>query len=168
MKAIFGRKAKTERINIEELNKWIALNSNRKAGIKCQALISLKKGVSVNDVCKVLYISRESVRLWRKIVETEGPNGFIMRPKTGRKSGLTEDIKTFLKASILKSPSELGYKQAIWDGKLMCKLLNEKKGIKISIRTSQYWLRKIGFTRQMPRKKYKNSNDTENEAFKKK
>lgn len=167
MKANVGRKAKTELINIVELNKWIISNSNRKAGIKCQALISLKKGVSVNDICKVLDVSRESVRLWRKIIETDGPDGFIMHPKTGRKSGLTDGIKTFLKASILKSPSELGYKQVVWDGKLICKLLNEKKAINISVRTAQYWLRKMDFTRQMPRKKYTNSNDAENEAFKK-
>ncbi len=159
-----GRKAKTDQIKVAELEEWIAKDINRSLGVRCQALIALKKKIGVNIICKVLGISRECLRLWRKTVEAEG---FIKHPKTGRKSELTEEIRILLKEILLESPEKLGYKQVIWDGKLICKFLEEKKQIIISVRTAQNWLKKIGFTRQKPRKKYKKGDDMEIEAFKK-
>jgi transposase len=159
-----GRKALTDLINEDELSEWIKLDINRAAGIKCQALISLKNNVSVSNICKVLGVTRESVRLWRKTVEKDGPEGFIKYPKTGKKSGLTDEIKTLLKTVVVQSPERSNYKQAVWDGKLVCRFLDEKKGIKISVRTAQNWLNKINFTRQKPRKKYKKGNDEGIEA----
>jgi transposase len=73
-----------------------------------------------------------------------------------------------LKNTVIKSPEESGYKQAVWDGKLICRFLEEKRDIQISVRTSQNWLKKINFTRQKPRKKYEKGNIEEIEAFKKK
>lgn len=167
MKSTVGRKAKTECINISELENWIKADLNRLASIKCQALISLKKNVKVKDICKVLGVSRESVRTWRIRVENEGPDGFIKHPKTGRKSGLTDEIKEFLKVAVTQPTGKYNYKQAVWDGKLVCRLLEEKKGIEISVRTAQNWLHKIGLSRQKPRKKYKQGDDVEIKTFKK-
>jgi len=162
-----GRKAKTESINISELQEWIQKDINRVSGIKCQALISLKNNVSVNDICKVLGVTRESVRLWRKTIEIEGPEGFIKHPKPGRNSGLTKEIDELLNEALSSAPEKCGYNQAIWDGKLVCKFLLEKMGITISVRTAQYWLKEIGLTRQRPRKRYKQTDEAEVEAFKK-
>lgn len=167
MKKTIGRKAITKSIDAEELREWIKKDINRSAGIKCQALISLKDGVSVSDICNVLGVSRECVRLWRKTIERDGPEGFIKYPKTGKKSGLTEDIQILLKTEIIQSPEHSNYKQAVWDGKLVCRFLEEKKGVKISVRTAQNWLKRINFTRQKPRKKYRKGNDEEIEVFKK-
>lgn len=167
MKQAKGRKAKTNCIDVDDLKKWMQLDLNRNAGVKCQALISLKNNVSMTDVSKVLGVSRESIRLWRKTIETDGPDGFIKYPKTGRKTGLTEEIKNLLKSTIIESPEKLNYKQTVWDGKLVCRFLKEKKGIEISVRSAQLWLNKIDFTRQRPRKKYKQTNEVEVVAFKK-
>jgi len=163
-----GRKAKTESIDIKGLQEWIEKDINRVSGIKCQALISLKNNVSVNDICKVLGVTRESIRLWRKTVGAEGPEGFIKHPRPGRNSGLTQEIAELLTNALSSPPGDCGHRQAVWDGKLVCKFLFEKKGIIISVRTAQYWLKEIGFTRQRPRKKYKQTNEAEVEAFKKK
>jgi len=162
-----GRKAKTDSLNIDELKDWIMKDINRSAGIKCQALISLKSNVSVNDICKVLGVTRESVRLWRKTIETDGPEGFIKYLKTGRKSGLSQDVKALINSAVIESPEKLNYKQAIWDGKLICRLLKEKLNIEISVRTAQNWLKELGLTRQRPRKMYIKGNEEEIEAFKK-
>lgn len=167
MKNSKGRKAITNSINVEDLKQWMLLDLNRNAGVKCQALISLKNNVSMTDICKVLGVSRESVRLWRKTIEIDGPEGFIKYHKTGRKTGLTEEIVNLLKSTIVENPSKQDYKQAVWDGKLICRFLKEQKGIKISVRTAQLWLNKIEFTRQRPRKKYRQTNDVEVEEFKK-
>jgi len=101
MSKIKGRKAKTDKIIISDLNDWLLKDINRSAGIKCQALISLKNDVRVSDVCKVLGVTRECIRLWRKTIEIDGHDGFIKYPKTGRRSGLTDDIKTLLKKVVI-------------------------------------------------------------------
>jgi len=49
-----GRKAKIEAISTSELTEWIQQEPNRLAGIKCQAIISLKNDVRQKDVCLVL------------------------------------------------------------------------------------------------------------------
>jgi hypothetical protein len=69
----------------------------------------------VQNICKVLGVTRESVKLWRKTVEKDGPEGFIKYPKTGKKSGLTDEIKTLLKTVVVQSPERSNYKQAVWD-----------------------------------------------------
>lgn len=162
-----GRKPKIDSINKDELTDWIQKDINRISGVKCQALISLTNNVSVNDVCKVLGVTRESIRLWRKVVENEGPEGFIAHPRTGRKSGLTMEIKELLKSALIKKPENFGYQQAVWDGKLVCKFLFDNKGLTLSVRTAQNWLKAIGFSRQRPRKKYKQADEIEIETFKK-
>lgn len=94
--------------------------------------------------------------------------GLYKTSQNREKIGLTEEIRILLKEILSESPEKLAYKQVIWDGKLVCKFLAEKKQLKISVRTAQNWLKKIGFTRQKPRKKYKKGDEVEIEAFKKK
>jgi transposase len=66
----------------------------------------------------------------------------------------------------LKTPLELGYKQAIWTGKLVCKYIAEKYSQIIAVRTAQVWLKKIGFTRQRPRYHFNKADPELNEKFK--
>ena len=73
-------------INADELSEWIRQDKTRKAAIKCQALIALTRGISVTEVCDVLNVTRESLRLWRKRLREEGPEGFTAHKNKGRKS----------------------------------------------------------------------------------
>ena len=168
MRKRVGRNADLSSINEIDIERFIKNDINRQAGIKCQALLSLKNNVSISDVCKVLGVTRESVRLWRKTLEKDGPDGFVKYHKTGRISKLTPAIEDFIKASIILAPSNFGYHQSIWDGKLLCKLLLEKQNTSIGVRAAQNWLKKIGFSRQTPRKKLKQGCVDDIDAFKKK
>lgn len=160
-----GRPINIEGINARTLQTWINKDKSRKDAIKCQALISLTKGVSVSSVCSVLGITRETLSEWRRRIITEGMSYFKRKLSRGRISNLTDDIRKLIKTSVLKAPEDLGYKQAVWNGKLVSKLLKEKKDIDVSVRTAQYWLKQIGFSRQRPRKKYKQANKKEIEQF---
>jgi len=116
-----GKPVDISAINVEEIENWIKSDSDRQVAIKCQALIALTKGVSVSDVCIVLGITRETLNQWRKRISHEGVKGLCVKSGQGRKGGLTEQIEEDLKVQVLKTPVELGYRQAIWDGKLVCK-----------------------------------------------
>ena len=75
MKAKAGRKPNTKGINVEELKKWTTDDEKKIAAIKCQVLISLARGNSVADVCRVFNVTRESIRIWRNIIQEKGRNG---------------------------------------------------------------------------------------------
>ncbi len=155
MKTKKGRSANITGINPDKLSKWIRLDRTRQAAIKCQALIALTRGVSVTEVCNVLNVTRESIRLWRERLTAEGPEGFTAHKNKGRKSYLTETIGNDLKIVILESPQKIGYNEKSWDGKMVCRYLNEKWNIEISVRTAQNWLIKTGI-RKVEGKRIKN------------
>jgi transposase len=113
----------------------------------------------------VLGVTRETLSQWRKRIAKEGIVGLTAKAGKGRKTGLTKQIEEDLKVQLLKTPSELGYTQAIWDGKLVCKYIKEKYSLTIAVRTSQDWLRKIGFTRQRPRYSFNKADQNLNEQF---
>lgn len=161
-----GKPVNIEGINAKALQSWLNKEPKRREAIKCQALISLTKGVSVTDVCRVLGKTRETISEWRKKLIKEGLSYLDRVIIRGRQTGLTTEIQKLIKKCVLKPPTESGYKQAVWDGKLLCKLLYDRENINISVRTSQYWLKKIGFTLQRPRLKYKKASKKEKMIFK--
>lgn len=161
-----GRPVDVSAINVDELRQWIQGDANRQNTIKCQALIALTKNVSVTSVCTVLGVTRETLSQWRKRISKEGVAGLTAKVGKGRKAGLTKEIEEDLKIQLLKMPSELGYTQAIWDGKLVCKYIKEKYSLSIAVRTAQRWLQKIGFTRQRPRYSFNKADQALSEQFK--
>lgn len=161
-----GKPVDISAINASELEQWILGDANRQNAIKCQALIALTKNISVTAVCTVLGVTRETLRQWRKRIAKEGIGGLTAKEGRGRKTGLTQQIEEDLKVQLLKTPSELGYTQAIWDGKLVCKYIKETYSLTIAVRTAQDWLHKIGFTRQRPRYGFNRADRDLNEQFK--
>lgn len=161
-----GKPVDISAINADELKQWIQDDANRQNAIKCQALIALTKNISVTSVCTVLGVTRETLSQWRKRIAKEGIVGLTAKAGKGRKTGLTKQIEEDLKVQLLKTPSEFGYTQAIWDGKLVCKYIKEKYSLTIAVRTSQDWLKKIGFTRQRPRYSFNKADQELNEQFK--
>lgn len=160
-----GKPVDISAINSADLEEWIKSSADRQSAIKCQALIALSKGVRVNDVCIVLNVTRETLSQWRKRLSSQGIIGLCAKSGKGRKSGLTKEIETDLKVQLLKTPAELGFTQAIWDGKLVCRYISDNYSQIISVRTAQDWLLKIGFTRQRPRYKFNKADEELNEQF---
>lgn len=134
------------------LNDWIQQDETRRAAIKCQALIALTEGVSVTDVCNVLNVTRESLRMWRNRLKQEGPQGLIAHKKKGKTSSLTVAVKKDLQKIVLLEPIKLGYDARKWNGILICRYLKDKWNIEIAVRTVQNWLTKTGI-RKVKRKR---------------
>jgi transposase len=143
MKTKAGRKPNTKGINVEKLRKWTTGDEKKIAVIKCQALISLARGNSVADVCRVFNVTRESIRIWRNIIQEKGPEGLISQSKRGRKSNLSAELKRDLKKVLAKPPYTIGYKASKWSGKVLCLYLENQHGLKITKRTAQLWMKKI-------------------------
>lgn len=143
MKRKRGRPIDKHNIDPKFLKNWIKNDRSRWAIIKCQALVSLAEGASVVEICRVMGVTRESLRIWRKVYRAEGPDGFVSHKRTGRKTKMTPEIKRLLKEMLAKSPQVSSLGGDRWTGKLVQEYLESRQDLKVSLRTALYWIKKI-------------------------
>lgn len=138
-----GRPVDLFGINIQELYDWLNANKLTRKILICQAIIALNKGAKMTEVCNVLDVTREGVRLWKNQLRKEGLKGLLKEKKVGKRSKLTQERKDELKKIIKRSPKTHGYKNKKWTGLLIQDYARKAWGFDISLRTAQLWLSKI-------------------------
>ena len=87
--------------------------------------------------------------------------------KPGRPTKLTPDQLGRLRNDILLSPSELGYKQSSWNGKLLSEHIHQQFGIELKVRRCQELFHELGFSYKRPRKMAFGSSQEAKDDFKK-
>lgn len=138
-----GRPVDLSGINIEELDDWLNTYKMARKILICQAIIALDNGAKMTEVCNVLDVTREGVRLWKNQLRREGLRGLLKPRKVGKRSKLNQQRKNDLIKMIKKSPQKLGYKNKKWTGLLIQDYTKKAWGLVISLRTAQLWLSKI-------------------------
>jgi transposase len=138
-----GRPVDISGINVDDIELWMNSEKLARKAVICQAIISLNNGVSMKEVCNVLGVTRESVRLWKEQFRKDGLDGFLKEKKVGKRSKLNEARKMELKNIVRLSPKKQAYKQKNWTGVLIQDYVLSKWGLNVSLRTAQLWLSKI-------------------------
>lgn len=138
-----GRPVDLSSINVQEIDDWLSSNKMARKILICQAIIALDRGVKMMEVCNVLDITREGVRLWKNQLRKQGLKGMLRQGKVGKRSKLNQQRKNELKKIIKKSPASQGYKNKKWTGLLIQDYVRKQWGYDISLRTAQLWLSKI-------------------------
>jgi len=138
-----GRPVDLKGINVSEIEKWMCSNNISRKILICQSIISLNNGASMNSVCDVLGVTRESVRLWKEQFRKQGLQGVLKEKKVGKRSKLNKDRKEELKEITKLSPKRQGYSTKKWTGQLIQSYVLKNWKCKISLRTAQLWLSKI-------------------------
>lgn len=138
-----GRPVDISGINIEEVKTWMNSDKLVRKSLICQSIISLNNGVPMKEVCNVLGVTRESVRLWKEQLRKEGLEGLLKEKKVGKRPKLNKEKKNELKNIIKLSPKRQGYKTKKWTGLLVQGIVLKKWNFNISLRTAQLWLSKI-------------------------
>ncbi len=142
-KILTGRPVDLSGINIHELYEWIDANKQTKKTLLCQAIIALhRQQATMTEVCKVMNISREGVRLWKNQLRQHGLKGFG-KGKAGKRSKLTPGKKKMLRRVIEKKPSAQGYENTRWTGVILQDFVKRQWNIDISLRTAQLWFSKM-------------------------
>ena len=134
-----GRPVDLSGINIQELDQWLSTNKLARKILICQAMVALHKGAKMTEVCSVLDITREGVRLWKNRLRRQGLKG-LRQGKVGKRSKLNLQRKNALKKIIKKPPVAQGYKNKKWTGLIVQDYAKKHWGIDISLRTAQLWL----------------------------
>lgn len=143
MKNTSGKPVDLSGINIKEIIDWMNNNEPVRSYIKCQSFISLYNGNSMQDVCKVLGITRETVRIWKEQLRKGGLMGLISKKKVGKRSTLDNEKSQEIKKLVKQKPIIYGYKEKKWTGQILADYVKKKWDIKIGIRAAQLWLRKF-------------------------
>jgi len=138
-----GRPVDLSGINISEIEEWMFSNKISRKILICQSIISLNNESSMNNVCDVLGVTRESVRLWKDQFRQHGLQGVLKEKKVGKRSKLNADKKEELKKIVKLSPKRQGYKTKKWTGLLIQDYVLKNWKLKISLRTAQLWLSKV-------------------------
>lgn len=135
-----GRPVDINGIDIYEIDNWMHKEKMARKVIICQSIIALNNGVTMSEVCRVLGVTREGVRLWKQKLRTKGLEGVLRSGKVGKRSRLTpEKIKEF-KQILKKSPKLQGIEGEKWTGLKVRYLASQKWGLTIGLRTAQQWL----------------------------
>ncbi len=137
-----GRKVDLSNINISEIELWIKNSVEFYDVIKCQSIISLHNGAQMQEVCNVLGITRETIRLWKERLRKGGVNELLKKGKVGKRSRLTNVRLNELKKVIKVHPTHNQLEGEKWTGKLVQNFAYEKWNLNINIRTAHQWFNK--------------------------
>ena len=137
-----GRPIDISGINIDEIREWLDVTEISRKVIMCQAFIALNNGAQMQQVCKVLGVTREGIRLWKERFRNEGMRGVLKERRRGRPSRLTMQRELELKSALKGSPHSNGIEGKTWTGGMVKKYVLLKWGIDINSRTASTWLAK--------------------------
>ncbi len=138
-----GRPVDLNGINVHEIDNWMKENVLVRKILICQSIIALSNGAKMSEVCNVLGVTREGVRLWKNQLRRQGLKGMLKKKKAGKRSKLNPEKEKELKKMLKKSPQDYGYNNKKWSGALIQDYVNKLWGFEISLRTAQLWLSKI-------------------------
>ncbi len=108
-----------------------------------------------------------TVQRWVKKFNESGFSGLMEGERPGRPMRITTKQWEHLGADLRQDPSEFGYNQGFWDGKLMSRHLKKMFKVDLGIRQCQRIFRKMDFRFRKPRPVIANADPKAQEAFKK-
>jgi transposase len=125
------------------LQEWLSGEPNCRTIIKSTALLAIERGIKIDDICNVLNVTRESLRLWRKQYESNGLSGLFPKKKPGRRKIITNEIAQDLTKILSSKPQEQSIVGEKWTGILVKEYIMKRWGVEVSLRTSLFWMHKL-------------------------
>jgi transposase len=123
-----------------ELATWIREHSRSWPGVKAKALKAYIEGEHIDDICKVIGITRQTFWKWRRDVEKEGFKSLETKLRTGRPPRLSAEARDALIQALAQSPAASGYDKRKWNGALVKQFVQDRFNIQIQERQAQNWL----------------------------
>lgn len=111
------------------------LRSKEDYKIACRlvCILSLAKGDSSRKAQEMLLLSHNQILIWSKRFIEKGIEGLKDKPKTGRKSKISEKQLSWLKNLVInESPTKYGYNTETWTAPLIVEVLDKEWQLKYS------------------------------------
>jgi transposase len=116
------------------------------------AVQRVRDGYSVEQVADFLGVHPASVRRWAAQARRSGLRALAARPPSGRPPKLTHNQEKVVRRWLRHSPSEHGFLGDLWSAPRLAQLIRREFGVRFNPRYLARWLRKRGFTPQLPRR----------------
>ena len=151
----------------DEIQNYFSVNEDARFVRRLDVLSLICAGHAINYVSGLFRINSTTIQRWIHRLNEIGFQGLRDMPGRGRRSQLNDANRLMLKKDLEKSPKNLGYDQARWDGKLLSHHLKTQYGVKLEVRQCQNLFKQLDFSLQRPRKMPVGGDPKKQEAFKK-
>lgn len=118
---------------------------------RLHGVLLVSSGFSCYEVAELFGHSPRTVQYWVRRFEQSGFAGLEEVPRPGRPASLDKKMYRKLGQDLRQSPRKFGYKQNLWDGKLLCHHLAQKFEVQLGVRQCQRLFSQLGFRRRKPR-----------------
>jgi transposase len=108
------------------------------------------EGYSTREVADFLGVDPSSVRRWVAAFRSQGAEGLVARPASGRPRKLTLTQEKIVRRWLGESPSEHGFDTDLWTAGRLAQLIHEEFGARLNPGYLSAWLRDRGFSPQKP------------------
>jgi len=152
----------------KEITNFFSINEDARFVRRLDVIALICNDHPITYVADLFDINPTTVQRWVHRLNESGFEGLNDKAGRGRRSQLSDADRWKLKNEIGSSPAKFGYKQSLWNGKLLSHHLKLRYGIQLKVRQCQYLFKQLGFSLQRPRKMPAGADPNEKEAFKKK
>ena len=123
-------------------------------GIRIAALLLWLAGWKSTAIAELFGVSRWAVCQWMNLANEQGLRSVEPQPAPGRKSRLSAPVQAQLDLALQESPEKFALKGTRWDGVLVVEYLRRFHQVELKVRQAQRYVRRLGFTLQMPVYRY--------------
>ena len=151
----------------KELQDYFSVHEDARFVRRLDIISLICEGHAINYVAKLFGINTTTVQRWIHRINKSGVQGLRDKSGRGRRSVLDDKDRVKLKMELEKSPTQLGYQQARWDGKLLSHHLKKQYRVELKVRQCQNLFKQLGFSMQRPQKIPSGADPKKQEEFKK-
>jgi len=163
-----GRKAlQIKGYTSEDIRALFDSEDKYKTGMRLYAVYQVSKGVSSRKLEELYNTSFKQICNWAHRFEENGLEGLKDKPKSGRKSRLTEQQKDEIKSVLLNNrPDEFGYNTSTWSGPILIDYVKNRYDITYMKAQIYNVLKTLGLSFQKGRPTYPEADEKTREEFK--
>jgi len=119
-------------------------------GIRLAALLLWLSGWKSPAIAQLFGVSRWAACQWIGWANEHGLSSVQPRPAPGRKPRLSAAVQQQLDLALQAAPEKFGLHRTRWDGVLVVEYLRRFHHVALQVRQAQRYVRRLGFTLQMP------------------
>ena len=123
-------------------------------GIRIAALLLWLAGWKSTAIAELFGVSRWAVCQWMGLANAQGLRSVQPHPAPGRKPRLSPAVQKQLELALQAPPEQFGLDRTRWDGVLVVEYLRRFHQVELQVRQAQRYVRRLGFTLQMPSYRY--------------
>lgn len=125
----------------------------------------LGEGLPVTTVAKAFGTDRSTIHRWLTRYQSEGEDGLIRRPVSGRPRVLAELDANILRDMVMAPASQYGYETDFWTTRRLIQVIQTELKVTLSKRTILRRLHDAGLTYQKPEREYFELSEEERAAW---